>query len=294
VLGTTGELADLPMQAVGDAARVARNARRVPAGSQAAGKLAKLVDELQITIQRTTKVIAQTCTRPAGQVPDCASRLVSLHDPDARPIVKGRLGKSVEFGYKAQVADNPDGIVLDYKVEVGNPPTRPLLAPAVKRIAARAGRVPAAVAADRNYGEAAVDEEVHTPWRATGRDPTQGPARACPPGNRAHPRVLAADEVAHRLCGRISYLKHRFSWDRTLMDRIDGANLERTGGVRPQLGQHQRPDRIQAGGVRPAAAARQRRPPRGAGPASPPAALTSWPPIASEAPATPYTFFRTN
>jgi IS5 family transposase len=26
---------------------------------------------------------------------------VSLHDKDARPIAKGRLGKPVEFGYKA-------------------------------------------------------------------------------------------------------------------------------------------------------------------------------------------------
>jgi IS5 family transposase len=47
---------------------------------------------------------------------------VSLHDPHARPIRKGRLGKPVEFGYKfgykAQIADNDDGIVLDH----GNPP----------------------------------------------------------------------------------------------------------------------------------------------------------------------------
>jgi len=34
--------------------------------------------------------------------PDGATRLVSLHEPDARPIRKGRLGKPVEFGYKAQ------------------------------------------------------------------------------------------------------------------------------------------------------------------------------------------------
>ena len=47
-----------------------------------------------------------------------ASRLVSLHDPDARPIRKGRLGRPVEFGDKAQVLDNPDGIVLDHQVMV--------------------------------------------------------------------------------------------------------------------------------------------------------------------------------
>jgi hypothetical protein len=42
---------------------------------------------------------------------------VSLHDADARPISKGRLGKPVEFGYKAQVAENDDGVIVDHTVE---------------------------------------------------------------------------------------------------------------------------------------------------------------------------------
>ena len=58
-------------------------------------------------------------------MPDGATRLVSLHDPDARPIRKGRLGKPVEFGYKAQVVDNEDGVVLDHNVEIGNPADAP-------------------------------------------------------------------------------------------------------------------------------------------------------------------------
>jgi transposase, IS5 family len=56
------------------------------------------VGDLETTIQRTGLVIGQTRTRLAGQTPAGATRLVSLHDPDARPIVKGRLGKPVEFG----------------------------------------------------------------------------------------------------------------------------------------------------------------------------------------------------
>jgi transposase, IS5 family len=166
VLRTTGELADLATQAVGDATRVARNARRRLARTDgqatASGKLARLLDELEITIGRTTKVIGQARTLLAGQIPDGATRLVSLHDPDARPIVKGRLGKPVELGYKAQVADNPDGVVLDYQIEIGNPADAPQLVPAVERISQRAGRVPAAVTADRQYGEAAIDQELTT------------------------------------------------------------------------------------------------------------------------------------
>jgi len=207
VLRTTGELADLATQALGDAARVARNAHRhlVRAGAQAAGqamgsgRLVRLAADLDTTIARTTRIIAQTRTRLAGQTPDGASRLVSLHDPDARPIVKGRLGKPVEFGDKAQVADNPDGVVLDYQVEIGNPPDAPLLAPAIERIAARAGRIPAAVTADRGYGEAAVDQAVAPAWGHAGGDPAQGSAWPRPPGHRTHPPLPAAGQVAHRL-----------------------------------------------------------------------------------------------
>jgi IS5 family transposase len=82
---------------------------------------------------------------------------VSLHDGDARPIAKG-LGKPVEFGYKAQFVDNEDGVVVDHNVEAGNPPDAPMLAPAVERVKARAGRTRRAVTADRGYGEAAVED----------------------------------------------------------------------------------------------------------------------------------------
>jgi len=44
-----------------------------------------------------------------------------LHDVDARPIRKGRPGKPVEFGYKAQLVDNADAVILDHSIEVGNP-----------------------------------------------------------------------------------------------------------------------------------------------------------------------------
>ena len=86
--------------------------------------------------------MAQTRCRLAGQVPDGATRVVSLHDTDARPIRKGRLGNPVEFGYKAQVTDNVDGIVVDYRVEKGNSPDAPMLAPAVARVVARFNKVP--------------------------------------------------------------------------------------------------------------------------------------------------------
>ena len=227
VLRTTGELADLATQAVGDAARVARNARRqlTRTGAIGSGRLARLLDDLEVTMQRTSQLVAQTRIRLAGGTPNGATRLVSLHDPDARPIVKGRLGKPVEFGDKTQVADNPDGVVLDYQVELGNPPDAPLLAPAIRRITARAGRTPKAVTADRSYGEAAVDQHLHAlgvERVAIPRKGQPGAARQATEHARGFRRLVKWRTGSE---GRISYLKHRFGWDRTLMDGIDGARI---------------------------------------------------------------------
>jgi IS5 family transposase len=223
----TTELAGLAEQAAADAARLARNARRqlARAGSSATGKLARLVSELETTIGRTQQVIGQARTRLAGQTPDGATRLVSLHDPDARPIVKGRLGKPVEFGYKAQATDNADGVVLDYLVEVGNPAEAPLLAPAVERIIQQTGRVPGAATADRGYGEAAVEDELH----ALGVEQVAIPRRGTPSSTRrAHEHARSFRRLVKWRTGcegRISHLKHRYGWDRTLMDGIDGARI---------------------------------------------------------------------
>src|SRR5260221_11806581 len=94
-------------------------------------------------------------------MPDVGSGRISLHDGDARTIAKGRLGKPVEFGYKAQVTDNDDGIIADYAVEQGNPADGPQLAPAVARVIKLTGRKPATVTADRSYGEQAIEDDLH-------------------------------------------------------------------------------------------------------------------------------------
>src|SRR5437870_3417485 len=144
-------------------AAVLRNGRRaLPRAltGRMRGRLRRALAELAVTIERTATVVAQARSRLAGQMPDGATRLVSLHDPDARPIRKGRIDRPAGFGYKAQVTDNDDGIVLDYGVQAGNPPDAPQLAPAVSRIARRAGRTPRSVTADRGYGEPATEREL--------------------------------------------------------------------------------------------------------------------------------------
>ena len=190
------------------------------------GRLRRALDELAVTIERTGKIVAQTHTRLAGQVPESASRLVSLHDPDARPIRKGRIDRPVEFGYKAQVTDNDDGgIILDYSVERGAAPDGPQLAPAVERIHRRTGHVPRAVTADRGYGQRAVERDLQALGVRTVAIPRQAktsPARKTVEHSRGFHRLVKWRTGSE---GRISYLKRGYGWDRTRLDGKQGAAI---------------------------------------------------------------------
>lgn len=224
VLALNGEMAAIANLAVRDARRVARNAarslRRAGGGSR---KAQALIAELERTAALVEAVAAQTRLRLAGETPDGSTRVVSLHDPDARPIRKGRLGRPVEFGYKAQVVDNSDGIVVDHQVMAGNPPDAPLLAPAIRRIGARFGRTPRAVTADRGYGEARVETELTDMGVDRVAIPRKGrPSVARQQTQRSRPfvRLIKWRTGAE---GRINHLKRDFGWTRTLIDGLDGA-----------------------------------------------------------------------
>lgn len=177
-------------------------------------------------VQRTERVVAQARSRLSGVMPESATRLVSLHDVDARPIRKGRLGQPVEFGYKAQIVDNADGVMRDHNVEMGNPPDAPQLAPAVERIACRTGRTPRAVTADRGYGETSVEEDLHE----LGVRSVAIPRKSKPSAARRdfeHRRAFR-DKVKWRTGseGRINHIKRSYGWNRTELTSIQGA---RTG-----------------------------------------------------------------
>lgn len=223
-MAITAEMATIAEASIVEARRVAENARRGlrRAGDQASGKAHATVAELDVLIERLERIVAQTRLRVAGQTPDSATRLVSLHDPDARPIKKGRIGKPVEFGYLAQVVDNEDGIVVDHSIHVGNPPDGPLLAPAVKRIKKIAGRAPAAVTADRGYGAASVDAEltsVGVKFVAIVRKGRQSAARQVVERGSRFRRLIKWRTGSE---GRISALKRGYGWNRSLMDGIGG------------------------------------------------------------------------
>jgi len=211
---------------------VARNARRgLRSAGRVDGRVTAAVDRLTTLARRVAKVAEQCSQRLAGHHPEGATRIVSMHDAEARAIRKGRIGKPVEFGYKAQVVDNDDGVVVDWQVEAGNPTDAPQLAPAIARVARRAGRAPRVVTADRGYGEATVDHDLHAlgvthvviPRK--GRPSQQRHALEQQRPFRRHVRWRTGAE------GRISCLKRDYGCRRTRMDTLAGARTWTGHGI---------------------------------------------------------------
>ena len=225
VLRITEERAGIADAAMADAQAVLRNARRAVSATtgQRRGQLCRAVNDLHTLLERTGQVVRQTRSRLAGVMPDSATRIVSFHDVDARPIRKGRLGKPVEFGYKAQVVDNADGIILDHTVQIGNPGDAPQLAPAIARITERIGRAPTAVTADRGYGYASVEadlQDLGVRYIAIPRANKPGAAR-----REFEHRKAFRTKIKWRTGseGRIHHLKRSYGWNRTELTGLQGA-----------------------------------------------------------------------
>ena len=218
VLTITGLLANLAEQSVAEAVNALRyKARR--------RKVRRMIAELAVLIERTNQVIAQARRRVNGEQPDGATRLVSLHEPDARPISKGRLGKPVEFGYKAQVVDNTDGIILDHSVHIGNPSDTALLRPAIERLHHQFGTAPVLVTADRGYWDSAIEADLTAAGVTTVVISRTGkPSRARAAIEHA-PAFITAVKWRTGCEGRISHLKRDWAWRRT---RLRGHNGART------------------------------------------------------------------
>ena len=218
VLTITGLLADLAEQSVAEAINALHyKARR--------RKVRRMLAELAVLIERTTQVIAQARCRVKGEQPNGATRLVSLHEPDARPISKGRLGKPVEFGYKAQVVDNTDGIILDHSVHIGNPSDTGLLRPAIERLHHQFGTAPVLVTADRGYWDTTIEADLTAAGVTTVVIPRTGKPSQARAAIEHAPAFITAVKWRTGCEGRISHLKRDWAWRRT---RLRGHNGART------------------------------------------------------------------
>ena len=190
-------------------------------GDRTPRPVTRRVKELATWLDRTERVIAQTKQVLSGDV-HVKDRLISLFDPDARPIKKGNLRRPTEFGYKVCVSDEDRGFVTDYAVLSGNPADPTVLVPAIARHTERVGTVPKEVATDRGMARPTNEKALAHLGVEHCSLPKTGPKSAAEQDKersrwfRRLQRFRAGGE------GRISLLKRKYGWRRSRLRGIDG------------------------------------------------------------------------
>ncbi|MDI6773068.1 MAG: ISNCY family transposase [bacterium] len=149
----TARVLRVARQVVRQAERIKENSRRAVQQLDARTGRAIRQGRHQLTamLTLTRRVMAQTEQRLQGirSIPD---RLVSVFDPEARPICRGKLSAKTEFGYKALVTETEERLITHYEVHMGNPADSGLLGPAFAAHVHVVDRTPAVAATDRGFG----------------------------------------------------------------------------------------------------------------------------------------------
>jgi IS5 family transposase len=221
VLKLTGETGELLERSVKEARRLARIARARARGRGATAKL-NAAAGLEEMADRCEKVARQVRQRVAGK--PIKDRIVSLHDPDARPIRKGKLGRPNEFGYVTQLTEVTEhtrrgarGLILPASTEIGNPGENTLLPQTVAELK-RLGIQPREVALDGGFHTELTNTALEdlTPKNVfiAGRQE---------PGSTRTQRRLRRYRTGAE--GRISHLKRRYGMDRSRLKGDDGQQI---------------------------------------------------------------------
>ena len=111
---------------------------------------AKLKQRFFEYIELAQSILSQTEQKLQGQK-SITERIVSFHDPQVRPIRKGKLNKAVEFGRTLQLLQDSSGVIVHYEVHRGNPSDRTERLSLLRRAKTTLGIKPKELAADRGY-----------------------------------------------------------------------------------------------------------------------------------------------
>ncbi len=227
VLKLTEQTGELLERSIAEARKLAAATRRKARGRGAKAKL-KAAAKLEELADRCEKVAKQIKQRVAGE--PIKDRLVSLFDPDARPIRKGKLGKPNEFGYVSQLAEVTEhtkrgarGLILPASTELGNPAEETLLPGTVAELE-RLGIRPREIAVDGGFKpgptNSAFQDLAPKQVFIAGRQE---------PGSKRTQRRLRRYRTGEE--GRISHLKRRYGLDRSRLKGDHGRQIWTEWGI---------------------------------------------------------------
>lgn len=163
VIALNAEAGRLLRRSATEARKLAAQARTKARGRGARAKL-RSAEAIEQLAERCERIAEQTAQRLRGE--KITGRVVSISDPDARPIRKGKAGKPNEFGYVAQICEvtqstkpGARGFVLPPASGAGNLGENQLLPQTAAELAGL-GLAPREVALDGGFGHHRSEEQL--------------------------------------------------------------------------------------------------------------------------------------
>ena len=117
------------------------------------GQMKRIVFRLQGVVEQLPEAIRQAHERIIGDRKVAnRDKNLSLYEPDIHVLVRNKADAEVEFGNTLLLAEQTDGLILDWKLEQAiSCGDVALLQPSVERVKAAIGQYPRAAGADRGF-----------------------------------------------------------------------------------------------------------------------------------------------
>jgi IS5 family transposase len=113
-------------------------------------KIVQTLRQIDAMLPHAKQVLKQTRSRILGGVTDSTGKIISIFEPWAQILRRGKLHRPTEFGLLVKVQEADGGIVTNVAIVPGRADA-PLLVPAVEQHAKLFGRPPRLVATDRGF-----------------------------------------------------------------------------------------------------------------------------------------------
>lgn len=166
------------------------------------GKVANTVLEI------AQKIIEQQDARNQGKTNIIENRIVSFHEPDVRPIKRGKDGNKCEFGKKVALSVIGEGIVVSVKIDNNNFDDREIIKAAIEKHKELTERDPTEIIMDRG-GDSKKNHDELKERRI--KDGVQRKGRQKDKPTRVQKRQRNRRSVVE---GKIGTAKHRYGLNR--------------------------------------------------------------------------------
>jgi hypothetical protein len=117
------------------------------------GEMEQIANRIDTVVALLPLAIRQAHERIIGRRPVAnKGKILSLYEPDLHVIVRNKANAEVEFGNTLYLAEQNDGLIVDWKLEKDiSHGDIAMLSPSLERVKGFMGRYPKAVATDRGF-----------------------------------------------------------------------------------------------------------------------------------------------